>query len=227
MKKFIWFDLGYTLIYLERERPYLEFLKTHNIERSLEAIEAAFHLADKYFMRKSNGFFNEPASVYMDDYLKKLNGYMDITKDISYNDMQKVYQSQGLKVNWQVFDFTVHTLNKLRQNKIGVGLISNWDHTARNVLNRLNLMTYFDEIVISSEVGISKPHIEIFNNALNKTGLNPSDCLYIGDNYYDDMIGCQKVGMEGRLINRLDNLGIEELPMSSYRTIREAVKEYL
>lgn len=41
--------------------------------------------------------------------------------------------------------------------------------------------------------------------------------MYVGDNYYDDVIGSSKVGMESCLINRFGNVGIEEI--DSVRTI--------
>ena len=42
-------------------------------------------------------------------------------------------------------------------------------------------------------------------------GVEPSECLYVGDNYYDDAVGASAAGMRTLLINPPGRLGIEEL----------------
>jgi putative hydrolase of the HAD superfamily len=78
-------------------------------------------------------------------------------------------------------------------------------------LNRAGLIGYFDHLVISCEVGCKKPDARIFNLALAKAGVNGRECLYVGDNYYDDALGSRKVGMQSLIINRFGLLGVEEI----------------
>ena len=92
-----------------------------------------------------------------------------------------------------------------------MGIISNWDWTARDILTAAGLIDYFDPIVISAEVDCNKPESRIFELALEKAGIPAHQCLYIGDNYYDDAIGSRKVGMNPLIINRFGNLGVEEI----------------
>ena len=33
----------------------------------------------------------------------------------------------------------------------------------------------------------------------------------MGDNYYDDVVGCRKVGMRSLIVNRFGRLGTEEI----------------
>ena len=56
-----------------------------------------------------------------------------------------------------------------------------------------------------------KPDPRIFEIALQQAGAAAQDCIYIGDNYYDDAIGSRKVGMPALIINRFGNLGVEEI----------------
>ena len=37
------------------------------------------------------------------------------------------------------------------------------------------------------------------------------ECIYVGDNYYDDAVGSLKVGMKALIINRFGTLGVEEI----------------
>jgi putative hydrolase of the HAD superfamily len=102
-------------------------------------------------------------------------------------------------------------LAELRRRGFGLGVISNWDSSARSLLADHGLAEFFDPIVISSEVGSEKPAPEIFRIALERVGLPGEQCLYVGDNYYDDAVGCRKVGMRSLIINRFGRLGTEEI----------------
>lgn len=223
---FVWFDLGYTLVYLEREKPYLQLLKHYGYDISLQEIEKAFHLTDKYFMREHLGFFNAGPEVYMNSYLEKLNQFLQLPKEITYATMRRIYEELNIdNPTWRIFELTIRSLAKLQQHGLGIGLISNWDKSARKVLEKNNLLQYFDEIIISSEVDVVKPEKEIFELALSRTNLKSAECIYIGDNYYDDIVGCQKMGIRGCLINRFGSLGIEELNYQSYLNTYEIVNK--
>jgi hypothetical protein len=56
MIEFIWFDLGYTLLYKKREEAYRAVLADFGVEASVSDIARAFHLADKKFMREFPAF---------------------------------------------------------------------------------------------------------------------------------------------------------------------------
>lgn len=68
-----------------------------------------------------------------------------------------------------------------------------------------------DHIIVSSEVQVEKPDVRIFLKAAELAGVDPKQCLYVGDNYYDDVVGSAKAGMKPILINRFGTLGIEEI----------------
>ena len=99
----------------------------------------------------------------------------------------------------------------MKRDSIGLGIISNWDDTARNVLNGTELNEYFDPIIISSEVNCKKPDPKIFELALDKAGVSAGECIYVGDNYYDDAVGSRAVGMQSLILNRFGKLGVEEI----------------
>ena len=52
-------------------------------------------------------------------------------------------------------------------------------------LDKINLASYFDAIVISENVGVSKPDIRIMQIVLNELELEAKDCLYVGDQPMD------------------------------------------
>ena len=112
---------------------------------------------------------------------------------------------------WLPFDGVHEVLKALKRDSVGLGIISNWDDTARNVLNGTELNEYFDPIIISSEVNCKKPDPKIFELALDRAGVSAGECIYVGDNYYDDAVGSRAVGMQALILNRFGKLGVEEI----------------
>ena len=120
-----------------------------------------------------------------------------------------VWKTSGRR--WQAYSIADEVLRNLSAKGLRLGVISNWDKSAKSILASLGLLDRFEVVVISSEVGISKPDERIFRLATERAGVDPSRCLYVGDNYYDDAVGASAIGMKYIIINRLESLGVEEL----------------
>lgn len=208
---FIWFDIGYTLLYMQRESTYQEALREFGIDKPMDDIKKGFHLTDKLFMREYPGIFLKPREVYMPSYLGILNYRLGINLNVCELDTYWEDVKKNMDNYWLPFNGVTEVLKTLKKDCIGLGVISNWDCTARDVLSDAGLIDYFDHLIISCEVGVNKPDAEIFKLALQTAGVKAQECLYVGDNYYDDVLGSRKVGMEAVIINRFGTLGIEEI----------------
>ena len=208
---FVWFDIGYTLLYMQREVTYQQALREFSIDLPLEDIEKEFHLTDKLFMREYPGFFLQPREVFMPAYLGIMNYKMGVSVNVCQLDACWEKIKKDVKKYWLPFNGVREVLSELKQKSIGLGIISNWDCTARDILAGADLIDFFDHLVISCEVDCSKPDSRIFNLALEKAFIEARRCIYVGDNYYDDVIGSRKVGMNALVINRFGSLGIEEI----------------
>ncbi len=67
----------------------------------------------------------------------------------------------------------------------------------RNRLSNSPLEGIFEPLLISDEVGISKPDPGIFRLMMEQTGIkNPSDILMIGDSLSSDIAGASAVGID-------------------------------
>lgn len=76
---------------------------------------------------------------------------------------------------------TIHFLNHIKSH-FKIGIITNGStHRQKAKIINTNLNNYFDTIIISEEVGLSKPDKRIFELALNKLNMQPEDVLFIGD----------------------------------------------
>lgn len=64
----------------------------------------------------------------------------------------------------------------------------------RDKVDKLKLNPYFEEIVISEEVGFKKPDIRIFEYALAKMGVQAEDAFFVGDHPINDYLGSKEAG---------------------------------
>ena len=54
-----------------------------------------------------------------------------------------------------------------------------------------------DFIVTSEEAGAEKPHYHFFDICVEKAGVRPEECAFIGDNVRKDIEGAWESGMKG------------------------------
>ncbi|OTG63373.1 hydrolase [Acinetobacter sp. ANC 3903] len=87
-------------------------------------------------------------------------------------------------------------LNELKQQGYKLAVVSNGGHATRlTILQGLGFSHFFDEIVSSELVGISKPNPEIFLYTSQKLDIAPEHCLFIGDHPVNDIQGATRAGM--------------------------------
>lgn len=77
------------------------------------------------------------------------------------------------------------------------------------------IIHYFEHVVLSEEVGVSKPNKEIFDHALALSHTRRSEAIYIGDSWDADIIGAQNARMTSIWYNPR-GLPIE-IPLSELR----------
>ena len=98
---------------------------------------------------------------------------------------------------------------ELRAN-YSVGLLSNASRHLRQRLIDEEIITLFDEIVISSEVGVAKPQTEIYTIMLDTLQTTPEQTLYIDDN--------------ATFIETGKSLGIKSLLFTSSTDLRDTLR---
>jgi FMN phosphatase YigB (HAD superfamily) len=91
-------------------------------------------------------------------------------------------------------DGVVEALERLRTAGLAIAVVSNWDCSLSETLERIGILPYFDTVVTSAEAGAPKPHPEPYLLALERLGVEPGRALHIGDEL-DDQRGAQRIGM--------------------------------
>ena len=119
--------------------------------------------------------------------------------------------------HWRLYDGAVDALVELRRRGYVLSVLSNWDERLRPLLHDMDLLKYFDFVVISCEVGVEKPHKEIFDITARTTGFHADEILHIGDSEHHDLAGARDAGWNCLLVapggNAADRLtDLRELP---------------
>ena len=97
------------------------------------------------------------------------------------------------------------TLPRLKEAGYILAVISNRDKPFQNVLVEHGIDEFFEFSLAAGEVNIFKPEPGVFEYALRRVNLSPREAIYVGDNYYADVIGARNAGLRPVLY---DPLGI-------------------
>ena len=98
----------------------------------------------------------------------------------------------------------VEVVAELKRSGFRLALVSNMMLPGKLLAAKLEeagILSYFDPIIISSEVGFIKPHPEIFYRALRESGLSPAEVVFVGDTYDQDIMGAKRVGLKTVWLN--------------------------
>lgn len=93
------------------------------------------------------------------------------------------------------------TLIELKDRGYALAVLSNRRESCTLELAELELLEYFDFVLVAGEINSWKPAPEIFMSGLERLGTAPKSTLYIGDNYYADVVGAEKAGLTPVLID--------------------------
>ena len=88
---------------------------------------------------------------------------------------------------------------------IRTGLISNCLGDTSYLWPSTPFASLFDASILSFEVGMVKPDPGIYRLACERLGVEPSECLFIGDGGSGELTGATDVGMDAVLIRAPDD----------------------
>ncbi|HEV2723019.1 MAG TPA: HAD-IA family hydrolase [Thermoleophilaceae bacterium] len=102
----------------------------------------------------------------------------------------------------RVFPDAPPALRGLRGQGVRLVVVSNWDCSLPEWLERTGLAELVDGVVSSAVVGSAKPSREIFRAALDVAGAGPGEALHVGDSLASDVAGARAAGLRAVLIAR-------------------------
>jgi FMN phosphatase YigB (HAD superfamily) len=87
-------------------------------------------------------------------------------------------------------------LPQLKEDGYILAVISNRDKPFLNVLEEHGISEFFDFSLAAGEVNVFKPEPGVFEHALHRVNLSPNEAIYVGDNYYADVVGSRRAGLQ-------------------------------
>ena len=114
----------------------------------------------------------------------------------------ELYQRFAEPPAWHIFEDVKPAIDALAGLGLNLAVISNWDERLEPLLEALELRKYFETVIVSREIGFSKPSPVIFEHAARKLGLAPEYILHVGDSPREDVEGAQAAGFKALLIAR-------------------------
>lgn len=112
-------------------------------------------------------------------------------------------RAAAMRRAWQLYDDALPCLRTLRAAGLRLAAITNaaGDYQ-RAKLEALGLVSAFDAVLISGEVGVAKPHRAIFRTACDALGVRPGQAVHVGDRLDMDAEGARDAGMHGVWLDR-------------------------
>ncbi len=96
-----------------------------------------------------------------------------------------------------LFHDTLEVLEYLRNKSYPLHLITNgFEKTQHAKLNHSGIAGYFTHVITSEAAGIMKPHVAIFEYAIEKANTTAKESVMIGDTLDADIEGADNVGMD-------------------------------
>jgi putative hydrolase of the HAD superfamily len=210
MIKAVFFDLYHTLLGYDppREELQAQALKEFGVEVDAEALRRPLVVADEYIYSEHARFSlgqrsKEERMAVWAQYLRILLAEAGIEADdrLLKGLLGKLME---FEMNQVLFDDVLPTLNELRKRGLIVGLISNVDQDITSTLEKLGLVDILQVVVTSLDTGFNKPSPEIFCEAAKRAGVLVDEAIFVGDQYQIDVVGANRAGMKGILIDRAD-----------------------
>jgi HAD superfamily hydrolase (TIGR01509 family) len=192
--RFIFFDVGNTLLFPNRSRMLAPLpVERHPTLATWQALERRTKQEFDQGMvggTVDHGFW----WTFHTHLLQDLNLLDDGIRDALVENTQK-------SANWdQILPGTREALERIR-NEYSIAVISNADGKIDAVLRRCGIEDCFASITDSGHVGYEKPHPAIFEAALGETKASAAESLYVGDVYSVDYVGARNAGMQAVLFD--------------------------
>jgi len=86
-------------------------------------------------------------------------------------------------------------LKALKSKGYIMGMLSNREKPYWEKLIDLNLDSYFKFALASGELNAYKPNKVVFEKALELAETSAAETMYVGDNYFADVVGARRVGI--------------------------------
>ncbi len=207
----VMFDLGYTLwdVNYSEEMAAYGHVRQRLVEALGEGVPDTQTLRDAVaavFLRETNEWLNKGKLEQLPTEDVFRQGFAGLGLDVPETLLREMGDSILLPgIRYTVDPETPRTLRALKARGLRLAAVSNTYQSRAALASRLTehgLWRYLDALIVSSEVGLAKPHPAIFQAALDELGMTAKETVFVGDIVWADVLGPQALGMKGVLTHQ-------------------------
>ena len=119
---------------------------------------------------------------------------------------QALWEHFAAGASWRVRPGGRETLGALRDQGVALGVVSNFDLRLTKILQELEIIEFFDCIILPGTHRLAKPDPRVFAPALAALGMNAAQCAYVGDEPEVDGVAARGAGLRFVDVTQLDSL---------------------
>ncbi len=191
-------DFGDTLAYLdetgngEYHQAVWSVAKHFGYKRDLRELKRTLEKAIRNSMKGEFKGMQE----FWEHFARELN----LQKDSTLTEHLEKVRHKHSSIVFRLYEGVLPVLTAL-QRKYQLALVSNCAIGTSDVIKALGLASFFKCIILSYEVGVRKPHRQIYLETLRCLGLEPSECIFVADEI-SDLEGAREIGMKSLLVHQ-------------------------
>ena len=188
-----------TLVELERPWPHLVAeLRARGVSVSEDDARRAM-LAEMAYYRQNHDDARDRAGLA--DLRRRCAGIVAAELGVALP-VPDVEDAMLAAIRFRPYPEVPGVLRALRERGVRLVVVSNWDVSLHDVLERTGLRPLVDTVVISAELGVAKPDPAIFRAALDRLGADAKGALHVGDSVEHDVVGARAAGIDAVLVAR-------------------------
>jgi len=168
-------------------------------ERRRQALRwAHYYFAESPELANDNETLRHDQDLFLTNYIRRLLMIYGCTPERAAEMAPEIYRQlkAGLQPEDWIEPAAPATLEKLWVAGYKMGVVSNRSQAFHGLLEELGLQPYFDFALAAGEVNSWKPDTAIFQHAIRRAGTCPACTMYVGDNYYADVVGALRAGLQ-------------------------------
>lgn len=158
--------------------------------------------------------------------------YLASTYHLDIDELQKEFSDLSLRMAplTVLDDEAIPLLEYLKkETSYKLAILTNGYYESQKLkIDSTGIAKYFDYIIMSAQTGYQKPDKRAFDYVIDKLKLKPEECLYIGDVFFNDILGAYRAGMKYVLVNNFRKWrymeGIDVIDHLSM--LKEVLKKY-
>jgi len=152
-----------------------------------------------FVMRFERAFMTGKHPSLKDGFAKVCEEFRITPKDFILEKLVGLWNKN--KLLSKVYPDTLPLLKELH-GKYKLVLVANIDCFSTEMVDKHKLREYFDEVLLSCDMGMLKSDKEFYKSILDKFDVDPSEALVIGDSIESDMETARHSGINGILLDR-------------------------